>query len=429
MKTPKELKKIIEIFKDLDFVLFKCEHVFFGENKNLDILFRTSRDYKKASVRLAKLGFILHMGENIEKFKKMYVKVIDGKLYAVHLHREIAWHGLIALDKKGVFSRSKNNLPAKEDSLYIHIAHIVFENFKIKNRKLLESYVDYYKPRKISWKKEFDYVLGCVRKKKQVKNKFKFNLIKQAMFSPLSWGFFLKFLLRKLFRIIDPRRKGCLIALVGVNGAGKTTMANAAMEKYYDIATFFHGSFGYYFGWESFLPLTKLLSKQMKKKDKSVFKDLNKSKFSLKKELVFVYEYIEYLARYLFLVRPKLKRGKLVVCDRYFYDIYGQHNCKSYVMNLLMRLFPKPDYLFVLDAPVSVISKRDKDVNLFSKKTNRSSKRNVHAEEYLMNQKRRYERINRMFNGDIIDTQKNINFNVEYVISKSWRKLAKSTDL
>ena len=45
-KTPKELMKVINLFGDnkLNYILFKCEHIFNGENKNLDIIFETNKD-------------------------------------------------------------------------------------------------------------------------------------------------------------------------------------------------------------------------------------------------------------------------------------------------------------------------------------------------------------------------------------------------
>src|SRR3989344_2296906 len=132
LKTPEELSRVINLFKsnNLDYLLFKCEHIFNGVNSNLDILFLKDKDYNKAGLFIRKEGYKLYLTEAIEKYKEMYIIVINSTLYAVHLHREVAWHGLIALDKKNLFLHKREDIPSEEDYLLIHSAHIIFENFK-----------------------------------------------------------------------------------------------------------------------------------------------------------------------------------------------------------------------------------------------------------------------------------------------------------
>ena len=134
-KTPVGLLKIIAILKhsNLEYNLFKCEKVFEGGWNNLDILFKDTEDYEKASVILEKNNFELYLTETVEKYKRMYVKVFGKRLYAVHIHREVAWHGIITLNKNHIFKRQKMenklvNIPSDEDALLIHSAHILFEN-------------------------------------------------------------------------------------------------------------------------------------------------------------------------------------------------------------------------------------------------------------------------------------------------------------
>ena len=141
-QTPTRIIQILELFHRhrLNYILFKCEHIFAGENKNVDILFETNQDYKKTAELLEKNGFIVRLSEKIEKYKTMYTGLYENNIYSFHLHREIAWHGIIALDKREVFKRKKviNSLiiiPSVEDSLLIHAAHILFENFKITEKE------------------------------------------------------------------------------------------------------------------------------------------------------------------------------------------------------------------------------------------------------------------------------------------------------
>ena len=92
LQTPKVVMELLELFqsKNLEYVLFKCDHIFEGQNKNVDILFRTMADYRAAGQLLAQQGFIVRLSEKIEKYKTMYTGLVGEKLYSIHLHREIA---------------------------------------------------------------------------------------------------------------------------------------------------------------------------------------------------------------------------------------------------------------------------------------------------------------------------------------------------
>ena len=91
---------------------------------------------------------------------------------------------------------------------------------------------------------------------------------------------------------------GKFIVLEGIDGSGKTTLANETLRSYEPITKFFHGQKGYYYGWDPFLPLTKALSRAAKKKN--IYQQLNQhpQKIDLKKEAIVLYNFVEYLARY-----------------------------------------------------------------------------------------------------------------------------------
>ena len=149
--------------------------------------------------------------------------------------------------------------------------------------------------------------------------------------------------------------------------------------------------------------------------------------FSIFKELLFVYNYFEYLWRYLFVIYPKLRKNKLVIADRYFYDIYGQYSYSkvSKLVNFLFKLYPKPDFLFVLDAKLDSILKRDKNIKLFSNNVKRSNQRVVHETQYLADQKKRYLFLKEKLNGILIATEKQIDKNINLIIKESWYKYRK----
>ncbi len=446
-KTPLEIGNVLRLLssKKVPYILFKCEHIFAGKNSNVDILIEKGIEYTKAGYYLEKEGFVLYMSEKVEKYKRMYVKLINNEVYAIHLHREVAWHGIKVLDKKGIFARKKKvnsiiTIPSSEDSLLIHTAHILFENFKIRERekeiissclaaKLDWNYIN-WQLRKNGWKKGFyDLLNKITRNKKPLMADLVHNYLRKMVHSPSQSFYLLKKVLRSKARNFSLRRKGLLITLVGVNGSGKTSLARKTLQAYKPLTNFAHGQFGYYFGWEPFLPSTKLLSRVLKSRNRKIFNDLNQQHkpFSIWKELIFIYNYVEYLARYLYFIYPQLRKNKLVVTDRYFYDLYAQYSSAAHskILPFMFSIYPKPDYLFVLDANVQTIEQRDKNTEVFSRRIVASAKRKVHERGYLLDQKKRYGYLAKVLKGELLNTEKPINQNADRIITKTWTSVLK----
>lgn len=433
-KMPVELKKICNLFdkKLLNYLFLKCEHIFEGENKNLDLLFKYTEDYNFASRILQKEGYKLYLSENDEKYKRLYVKFENGMLNAVHLHREISWHNLIVLNKNIIFSRCKNEFPSPEDSLLIHSAHAIFENFKVKqyDRKLLEKYkkiakdwryIDFHLS-EYGWKKYFyRFIRDFSVPKKMVFHAYLSCLVKE----PSQWFSLTSKLIKMLSRKFSLRRKGFLITLIGVNGAGKTTIANELLKVYKPLTDFLHGQKGYYFGWDPFLPTTKFLSK-INKKNAHEKNNKNKNNNNNRGEnLKYLYLYLEYLARYWVKIYPELRKGKIVITDRYFYDLFAQTKSENKSNKLLLKLllfFPKPDFLFVLNAPLKTITNRDKNIKIMSQSIKKNNKRIIHSDEYLCLQKNRYLFLKKILDGEYINTSSKIDKNINLIVNKTWRK-------
>lgn len=452
------IKKTINLFHhhQLEYNLFKCEHILAGENKNIDLLFRTRKDYNYASRLLAEKGFQLVLPEKSEKYKRMYVKFTSSyssktsQLTAIHLHREIAWHGVRALNKENIFLRARElspkiKVPSPEDSLLIHLAHIFFENFKIGKRE--REYLPLYLKQKLDWKYinaqlvKWGWKKGfyLILKRFQEGKKISFKDIAPYYLARLPFRvadlFYLKLkITRLIFRQIRFKRKGCLLVLIGVNGAGKTTFARKLLEEYKPLTDFLNGQTGYYFGWNPFLPLTKLISQIMQKRKRTLFQNLNAEpkikipKISLKQELLFSYNFLEYYSRYLFYLYPSLRRRKLVVTDRYFYDLYGQYNYapQSKILPFLLKMFPKPDYFFVLDASTDILRSRNKEVNNYGQ-IKKEKTRKLHSEEDLEKQKERYGFLIKSLNGIKINTTEDLAGNLNQIIEKSWQKICRKS--
>ncbi|MEK6939561.1 MAG: hypothetical protein AABX31_02430 [Nanoarchaeota archaeon] len=420
-KIPVELRRILGLFDQagLAYLLFKCEHILEGQNKNLDILFRKNEDYNHASRLLDGEGYVLYMDESVEKYKKMYL-FFDGKIVsAVHLHREVAWHGVRVLDKEKIFERAQGIIPSPEDSLLIHSAHALFENFKVKeyNRKLLEKYKQEAKDwnyineqlAQFGWKKSFyQFLPQFSLKVRIILNAYGGRLRKE----PLLFFALLKKVLRASARKISLKRKGHLLCVMGMNGAGKSTTKEALLQAYDPLTHFVAGQYGYYFGWKPSL-LGKLFPQQ---KDKKIFDTVSEEKvksFDFFQELLFLFMYGTFLARYMKEVYPHLRGNELVICDRYFYDLYGQYPYSERSIVLKILPIPKPDTLFLLDAAVDAVMKRDKggkDVRV------------VQPREKLEGQRRRYLSAGQKYGAVVLNAEENFAENISTIIMKTWKE-------
>ncbi|GEM_PF-2105660 len=444
--TPEGIMYVLQLFHShkLSYLLFKCEHIFAGKNKNLDILFETRQDYDQAAQLLEQHHFAVRLSEKIEKYKTMYSGFYQGILYSIHLHREVAWHGLIALDKQPLFVRKKIVapliiVPSLEDSILIHTAHIIFENFKITEKE--KFYLDQidnpqldkkYISKQIThnnWKKGFNYVITHRNKSALLKNKVAQFWIIKLLQEPATTLYLLSKIGKKILRTINPKRKGCLITFLGVNGSGKSTLTRKILESYPPVTTHLGIKQSYYyFGWKPTFPLTKILSRYLQKKDTKLFQEFNLQpgkikKFALKQELLFLYLYGEFYYRYRTEIFPRLRQGQLVVCDRYFYDLYGQYPYaqNSILIKHLLRLFPRPDFSYVLDAPEAQLQQRqktDKEQNQIQ-----SLNRTVFPIEYLQQQRQNFHFLARFLGAKIINTTQDINLCTKEVIDQTWKKL------
>ncbi len=482
-QMPTGIMEVLQLFHfhKLRYILFKGEHIFEGQNKNLDILFETDEEYQEAARLLEQQGLVLRFSEKFERYKMMYCGFVSETFHSFHLHREIAWHGMKALDKEEVFRRKKILapgiiVPGIEDSILIHAGHVLFENGAVRERELVylrkfgEPGIDrQYIHRQLNknhWNYGFQKVLEKALDKK--KEDPSLATIKQFLIwsgklgrEPTTGAYVIWKALRKIFRPLDPRRKGCCLALIGVNGGGKTTLAKKTLEEYQEITQHLGKQQQYYyFGWHPEFPLTKLLSTINQKIKAVSFKEANlppaesryhqppaesrypqppaepryhqpPRNYSLTQEFIFLYSWLEYLYRYCKNIYPSLRRGNLVITDRYFYDLYGQSidGKNSLVLKLTLKLFPRPTSTFILDADTAVLQQREKtdknnqDKNNFNEIT--KTKRAVFPATYLQTQRENYFFLAQQYNFPIIDTNTNNNIKdcCKTIIHQSWRKL------
>jgi len=132
VKYFESVKNICSMLKKekIKFVIIKSLKAFDYVDSNLDIVLIDKGDLHKCKKFLS---------EKRHKFKTIFRepnKIMASSkdfLIKFHLHKEIAWNGLVFFDKNIVFKRSKNwegiPITSDEDDLLINCAHLFFENY------------------------------------------------------------------------------------------------------------------------------------------------------------------------------------------------------------------------------------------------------------------------------------------------------------
>lgn len=155
------------------------------------------------------------------------------------------------------------------------------------------------------------------------------------------------------------RGRGAFVVVVGPDGVGKTTVARSILARYPGPTAYFH-----------FLPSLQrrldegppLLSDGPPPKTSSVG-SRPMGWFRLLRN--FARSWAAYLVR----IRPALRRGCLVVGDRWLYGYLGQpYALKFYgppgLASAIVRALPRPDLVVNLSAPADVIRARKQELTV-----------------------------------------------------------------
>ena len=177
-------------------------------------------------------------------------------------------------------------------------------------------------------------------------------------------------------------RRGVLIVVLGPDGCGKSTLLRTLRERLRAAAlttdTVYLGPWG-----QSLLPLQKILSylhiTPYRAEDKAFYSGktaqrvtphgLNLWRQNLKAWLYYLAVSVELWFRYFKLVLPKLRQGRIILADRYIYDLLAGYKSRpmDYHWNIrrwLCRIYPRPHLTLLLDAPPEVIHRRKPQLSL-----------------------------------------------------------------
>ncbi|MGH7451030.1 MAG: AAA family ATPase [bacterium] len=170
--------------------------------------------------------------------------------------------------------------------------------------------------------------------------------------------------------------RGVLIVLLGPDGCGKSTLIQKLRERLRAAAlttdTVYLGPWG-----QSVLPLQKLLSRfnitPYRAEDKAFYsgkaakREVPRGwamwKQNAKAWLYYLAVAIELWYRYRKLVLPRLRQGRVVLADRYIYDLLVGYKSRPMdyhwgIRRWLCRRFSRPHLTLLLDAPPEVIHRR-----------------------------------------------------------------------
>jgi len=173
------------------------------------------------------------------------------------------------------------------------------------------------------------------------------------------------------------KRKNFFICFTGIDGSGKTTLARMTVKMLLQQGI---PCIYVYNRFTPFLskPFTCLGRKLFMSKE-DVFRDYTRhsqtKRLLLKSKILsFFYQFLilsDYYFQNLFKVKLPLMLGKNIVCDRYIYDTLITDLALSIgysgkaITNMLKKYFyfiPKPDLVFLADAPEEIAYHRKEDV-------------------------------------------------------------------
>jgi len=166
-------------------------------------------------------------------------------------------------------------------------------------------------------------------------------------------------------RSTNVARRGQFLVLVGLDGSGKTTVARSLCT----LPTIQRAFAGIrYFHWLP--PLTDRFSLPLP--DSGLTTRKPPMKRSVANTILSCVRLLKSLlqanASYRLAIRPRLRRGALIVSDRYFYNYYldpdsVRFSGPTWLLERLCRWFPRPDLVAVLTAPGEVLRARKPELS------------------------------------------------------------------
>jgi thymidylate kinase len=341
--------------------------------KDVDVLIAES-SVERCRQWLDEHGFV--DGSSGTPFKMAMLRYQRGQVLCFDVHWEAVQYGIVYMDARMMLERRVQSDGLFQLSPEDELMHVVLHNFlrkgrlrpaaiqRIRNllnapfdRGYLEDHLGAF-----GLRSAFDAAVACVtrgdaalQREARVRRRVKWGALRARP------GNILRYLAVRLRVGGSARRRGGFVALVGPDGAGKSTIVKALIERAralpgLHLQTTYLGPWG-----QMQLPLVRWLRRRG---ITPTVRSFGARPGSFAKGYVFYAAlYIELIYRYLASVFFRVRRGQFVVADRYITDLrylYKERPIQNYaaIRRLLCAWFPKPDLLIVLDNRPEVIVSR-----------------------------------------------------------------------
>lgn len=158
------------------------------------------------------------------------------------------------------------------------------------------------------------------------------------------------------------KKKGLFIAFEGADGVGKSTIINKTIPILMEEKNFHEYL---YFHWK---PIKKEIcynripsSVAQNPRGKSIRNPIASLAFLF-------YHYLCYIYGYIFIIKPNLRKNRLVIADRYAYDIFldptrFRLKLPKWILKLFIKLTPQPHKTVALVAAPEVIISRKPELS------------------------------------------------------------------
>jgi len=392
--------------------------------KDLDLLIDESR-YLEFTEAARLHGFFPVRSDYLNPHKVVFLNVVNGEPAILDVHLHMVYKGLVFLDAASMLSRRirrdghahlsaedfaisllfhnilakkciqqkhlhllKDQLSRAGDAVYIQKHLRSFGLFDIYKQATQDLDFSYENP-------EFVENLAAHALKKVTKHSLANRL----------WA--LKKMWRKKRLQYAGKSRGVCIAFLGPDGAGKSTTIKAIQARLNEIGL--GGSIVYLGPWGgSILKLKKFFRWLRPGPLRQDYKDFYEGrtttrpgrlkgmasiKFGIQSSVYWILLIIEMHARWYLRVMPQLRKGRVVLADRYIYDILTGYKNRpmDYHVALrerLCRSYPKPDIGILLDSDPQIIFRRKPQLN----------------EQQLLRAREAYHEIAERFDFRILDT-------------------------
>jgi thymidylate kinase len=332
---------------------------------------------ERAARLLTRLGFVCRRARS--PYKLVFVRYAEGVALCLDVHLQPVQDGMIYMDGRRMLNRRERRggvfCLSREDELIHLVIHNVMRRGGLRagplerirtlfdgplDRAYLDSHLDEFGLRPVfralvAWLRTHDTIPPALGRR-----------LRRALYAAAP-GNAPRHLALRLRRAWLPARTGGLVALIGPDGSGKSTVTKAICERarqvpFVKIQTTYLGPWG-----QLATPLVPALRRRGIKPaadgEHARGSVWHECRAAMGGGLFYLATWLDLLARYVRTARGPIRRGRWVVSDRYVTDLRYLYKARPISRHRLMRylvcrLFPAPDLFVLLDNRPEIVAAR-----------------------------------------------------------------------